>query len=104
MSNMKDSGRKGDIAEQMVILHYMKEGWEVFPNASAKGPIDLVIVHTETGEVRYIDVKSKEVWEKNKLGQCSNWKVQPTPLQKGLGVRFVYVERTTGKVCEDYVY
>ena len=98
------SGRNGDIAEKMVQLHYLQKGWEVFPNSSSHGPIDMVIIHTETGEVRYIDVKSKESWDRNKYGEVSNYKVKPTPLQVGLDVRFVYVERSTGTIREDRVY
>ena len=97
--------RDGDIAEAMVSLHYMKDGWEVFPSQTNSGPIDLVIVNTDTKEVRYIDVKSREVWDRNKTtGQYNNWRVKPSPVQVSLGVRFVYVERSSGTICEDYVH
>lgn len=36
----------------------MREGWEVFRNVSSNGPADIVIWKPNTGEVKFIDVKS----------------------------------------------
>ena len=98
------TARNGDIAEHMVVLHFLQQGYEVFPNAGCTGPIDIVVVDPETGETMLFDVKSKDSWERNKTtGEFNNWKVKPTPLQVGLGVRFVYVERSSGTICVDNV-
>ena len=100
---LSKSSRNGDIAELMVITHYLNEGWEAFPNASCKGPIDLIIVNPVTNETFFIDVKSKDVWDRSKTtGLPNNYRVKPTELQRKLGVKFVYVERSTGSIHEGF--
>jgi len=51
-------GKVGDISELEVSTYYMREGWEVFRNVSSNGPADIVIWKPNTGEVKFIDVKS----------------------------------------------
>ena len=51
------TAQKGDWAEYIVAAHFRKEGYLVFMKIS--GPIDLILVHQETGETRYVDVKYK---------------------------------------------
>ena len=49
--------QKGDWCELIAAAHFRKEGYLVFTRMS--GPIDLVLVHQDTGETRYVDVKYK---------------------------------------------
>ena len=48
----------GDVNEFRAVIKFLQEGYMVFKNVSGAGPIDLVLVHQETGEVRKIDVKT----------------------------------------------
>ena len=49
--------QKGDWCEYIAAAHFRKEGYLVFHKMS--GPIDMVLVHQDTGETRYVDVKYK---------------------------------------------
>ena len=49
--------QKGDYCEYIAAAHFRKEGYLVFHKMS--GPIDMVLVHQNTGETRYVDVKYK---------------------------------------------
>ena len=61
------------------------------------GPIDLVLVHQETGETRYIDVKYKKTRQGTKtMGRRIN-RVITSPLKKCIKIEIVYVE-SGGKV------
>jgi len=51
------TAQKGDWCEYMAAAHFRKEGYLVFQKMS--GPIDFVLVHQDTGETRYVDVKYK---------------------------------------------
>ena len=53
----KGTQQKGDWCEYIAAAHFRKEGYLVFMKMS--GPIDLVLVHQDTGETRYVDVKYK---------------------------------------------
>ena len=48
----------GDINEYRAVIKFLKEGYWVFKNISSVGPIDMVLVHEKTGEIRKIDVKT----------------------------------------------
>jgi hypothetical protein len=48
----------GDVNEFKAVIKFLKEGYMVFKNVSGTGPIDLVLVHQKTGEIRKIDVKT----------------------------------------------
>ena len=48
--------QKGDWCELMAAAYFRKNNYLVFNKMS--GPIDLVLVHQETGETRYIDAVS----------------------------------------------
>ena len=48
----------GDVNEFRAVIKFLQEGYMVFKNVSGAGPIELVLVHQETGEVRKIDVKT----------------------------------------------
>ena len=51
------TAQKGDWCEYMAAAHFRKEGYLIFQKMS--GPIDFVLVHQDTGETRYVDVKYK---------------------------------------------
>jgi len=53
----KGTQQKGDWCEYIAAAHFRKEGYLVFHKMS--GPIDFVLVHQDTGETRYIDIKYK---------------------------------------------
>ena len=58
------TAQKGDWAEFMAAAIFRKEGYFVFMKMG--GPIDLVLVHQNTGETRYIDVKYKNTRQNTK--------------------------------------
>ena len=53
---MDSKTQEGAEAEAFAILHFTKEGWHVFTQATGKAPCDLVIV--KDNEVKRIQVKS----------------------------------------------
>ena len=83
--------RIGDISEHMAVVKFLKEGYHVFKNVSPKGPIDMVLVHRETGEVRKIDVKTKSYRQSWKPGTRTHR--QRSKEQVRLGVEFEFIEK-----------
>tara|TARA_Y100001951_G_scaffold48957_1_gene38589 strand:+ start:285 stop:566 length:282 start_codon:yes stop_codon:yes gene_type:complete len=81
----------GDINEFKAIIKFLNEGYMVFKNVSGTGPIDLVLVHQETGEMRKIDVKTityRKSWAPNtKIAR------QRSKEQVRLGVEFEFMDR-----------
>ena len=81
----------GDINEFRAIIKFLNEGYMVFKNVSGTGPIDLVLVHQETGEMRKIDVKTityRKSWAPNtKIAR------QRSKEQVKLGVEFEFMDR-----------
>ena len=73
------TSRTGDLAEYYVTTWLWDEGYEVFPNASCVGLIDMVAI--KNGVPVYIDVKSK--------GTDNDWGHKRTEEQKKLRVRIV---------------
>ncbi len=78
----------GDISEFKAVIKFLKEGYMVFKNMSAIGPIDLVLVNQETGEVRFIDVKTISY---RKVGTKINRTT--TTEQNKLKVELIYIDR-----------
>ena len=64
----RDKQKVGDINELRATIKFLKEGYWVFRNVSPKGPIDMVLVHEKTGEVRKIDVKTNSYRQSWKPG------------------------------------
>lgn len=56
--------RKGDLAELIACQYFMEQGYEIFRNMGSTGPIDIVVLNPETGEVMYIDVKTAQRYVK----------------------------------------
>ena len=89
ITNGKGAQQKGDWCELVAAAHFRKENYHVFYKMS--GPIDLVLVHQETGETRYIDVKYKNTRQgTNTLGKKINRTVK-TPLKNFIKIEIIYV-------------
>jgi len=87
--------QKGDACELAAATYFRKLGYLIFQRMS--GPIDLVLVHQETGETRYVDVKYKNTRQGTKtLGRRINRTVT-SPLKKYITIEIVYVD-DEGKV------
>lgn len=81
----------GDINEHKAIIKFLKEGYWVFKNVSVKGPIDMVLIHEKTGEVRKIDVKTTSYRLSWKPG--TRISRQLSKIQKKLGVELLYLDK-----------
>ena len=81
----------GDVNEFKAVIKFLKEGYMVFKNVSGTGPIDLVLVHQETGEMRKIDVKTTSYRQTWKPGTKIHR--QRTPEQIKLKVEHVFMEK-----------
>ena len=87
----RDKQKIGDISEFKAVIKFLQEGYWVFRNVQGSGPIDMVLVHKETGEVRKIDVKT--------TSYCKSWKPgtricrQRTPEQVKLKVEYEFMEK-----------
>lgn len=88
------STQKGDWCEYMAAAKFRKEGYLTYMKMS--GPIDLVLIHEETGEVRYIDVKYKNTRQgTNTRGRRINRSVNSRlgkHLKKFINIEIIYVD------------
>lgn len=82
------TSRAGDLAEYYATTWLWDEGYEVFPNASCVGSIDMIAIKNG-GVPVYIDVKSK--------GTKKDWGHRRTEEQKKLRVRIVEFNTITRK-------
>ena len=81
--------QKGDWCELIAAAHFRKDNYHVFSRMS--GPIDLVLVHQDTGETRYIDVKYKNTRQGMKTrGRRINRPIT-TPLKNKIKIEIIYV-------------
>ena len=81
----------GDVNEHRAVIKFLQEGYMVFKNVSGAGPIDLVLVHQGTGEVRKIDVKTTSYRQTWKPGTRIHR--QRSKEQVRLGVEFEFIEK-----------
>jgi hypothetical protein len=81
----------GDVSEFRAVIKFLKKGYMVFKNVSGTGPIDMVLIHHKTGEVRKIDVKTISYRQSWKPGTriCR----QRTKEQIKLGVEFEFLDK-----------
>ena len=87
--NGQGATQKGDWCELIAAAHFRKEGYLVFTRMS--GPIDLVLVHQDTGETSYVDVKYKNTRQGTKTkGQRINRSVT-SPLKNLIKIEIIYV-------------
>ena len=81
--------QKGDWCELIAAAHFRKDNYLVFSRMS--GPIDLVLIHQDTGETRYIDVKYKNTRQGMKTrGRRINRPIT-TPLKNKIKIEIIYV-------------
>jgi len=87
----RDKQKIGDVSEFKAVIKFLEEGYWVFRNVQGTGPIDMVLVHRKTGEIRKIDVKTTSYRKSWKPGTriCR----QRTPEQRKLGVEFEFMEK-----------
>ena len=64
----RNTQKIGDVNEHKAIIKFLKEGYWGFRNVSPKGPIDMVLVHEKTGNMRKIDVKTNSYRQSWKPG------------------------------------
>jgi len=94
-----NSARIGDVNELLVASVLLKYGWEVFPNISCTGPIDLVTFNKELNIWYYLDIKSRPPKYKNMKYLLKNPThiLKPTEEQEKCNVKIAYYE-------DDHVY
>ena len=93
--NGQQTRQKGDVSELFAAAYFRKLGYLVFHKMS--GPIDLLLVHQENGETRYIDVKYKNTRQGTKtMGRRINRTIT-SPLKKYIKIEIIYVD-DEGKV------
>jgi hypothetical protein len=87
----RDKQKIGDVNEFKAVIKFLKEEYWVFRNVQGTGPIDMVLVHQKTGEIRKIDVKTTSYRQSWKPGTkiCR----QRTPEQIKLKVEYVFMEK-----------
>ena len=93
--NGQQTQQKGDTCELFAAAYFRKLGYLIFQRMS--GPIDLVLVHQETGETRYVDVKCKNTRQGTKTKGCRINRTVTSPLKKYIKIEIVYVD-DEGKV------
>ena len=74
---------KGIAAHLEAILKLLDDDHLVFENLQGQGPIDIITVNKETGEVTFYDAKSDRTSRHKKR--------QQSEIQKKLGVKNIYV-------------
>ena len=87
----RDKQKVGDVNEFKAVIKFLGEEYWVFRNVQGTGPIDMVLVHQKTGEIRKIDVKTTSYRQSWKPGTkiCR----QRTPEQIKLKVEYVFMEK-----------
>tara|TARA_R100000458_G_C8171525_1_gene171831 strand:+ start:40 stop:315 length:276 start_codon:yes stop_codon:yes gene_type:complete len=81
----------GDVSEFRAVIKFLKEGYMVFKNVSGTGPIDMVLIHQETGEIRKIDVKTTSYRQSWRPGTRIHR--QRTKEQIRLGVEYEFLDK-----------
>ena len=87
----RDKQKIGDVSEFKAVIKFLQEDYWVFRNVQGSGPIDMVLVHKKTGEVRKIDVKTTSYRKSWKPGTkiCR----QRTSEQVKLKVEYEFMEK-----------
>ena len=87
--NGQGATQKGDWCELIAAAHFRKENYHVFSRMS--GPIDLVLVHQDTGETRYIDVKYKNTRQGTKSHGARINRTVTSHLKNFIKIEIIYV-------------
>tara|TARA_R110002124_G_scaffold221493_2_gene387052 strand:- start:198 stop:473 length:276 start_codon:yes stop_codon:yes gene_type:complete len=87
----RDKQKIGDVNEFKAVIKFLGEEYWVFRNVQGTGPIDMVLVHQKTGNVRKIDVKTNSYRQSWKPGTriCR----QRTEEQIKLGVELEFFDK-----------
>jgi len=87
----RDKQKIGDVNEFKAVIKFLGEEYWVFRNVQGTGPIDMVLVHQKTGNVRKIDVKTNSYRRSWKPGTriCR----QRTEEQIKLGVELEFFDK-----------
>tara|TARA_R110002153_G_scaffold7061_1_gene31901 strand:- start:42 stop:458 length:417 start_codon:yes stop_codon:yes gene_type:complete len=81
--------QKGDWCELIAAAYFRKNNYLVFTRMS--GPIDLILVHQDTGETRYIDVKYKNTRQGTRTKGSRINRTITSPLKKFIKIEIIYV-------------
>ena len=85
----KGAIKKGDWCELIAAANFRKNNYLVFTKMS--GPIDLVLVHQDTGETRYIDVKYKNTRQGTKTKGSRINRTVKSLLKNKIKIEIIYV-------------
>ena len=85
----KGAVQKGDWCELIAAAYFRKNNYLVFTKMS--GPIDLVLIHQDTGETRYIDVKYKNTRQGTKTKGSRINRTITSPLKNFIKIEIIYV-------------
>ena len=91
---INSTSRIGDIAEHYAITWLWDNGYEVFLNPGASGPIDLIAY--KDGECILVDVKTLQKDKRRRSAYSPN--STRSPLQKQIGVVFLGFNPRTRKL------
>mgnify|MGYP001163537649 CR=1 FL=1 len=90
---------RGVIATLLVHADLIKRGYQVFTEDTGQGIIDLVAVHLETGETKYIDVKClARRKDGSRISRILKDTQKEFEEQTGLLIDLVYADVDTGVV------
>jgi len=84
--------QEGRIAETILTEYFLRRNYYVFAPMAAHGPVDLVVIHRETGEVVLLDAKKEHVRELKDRPNPHRIHRLRKPIQKKMGVRLAYVD------------
>lgn len=84
-----NKGKIGEVVEYKAVAWLLQEGYEVYKNVTYHGPIDVIALNTESGELVCIDVK-KVVDGERPTTKVSH--PRHTSVQQHLGVKFLYYD------------
>lgn len=89
---------KGLISETILTEYFLRRKFYVFKPTAAFGPIDLVVISSETGKIYTLDAKT-ESFRKLK-GRSKKYRISRvlSKEQKKIGVRIAYVNMDTRKI------
>jgi hypothetical protein len=89
---------KGLISETILTEYFLRHKFYVFKPTAAFGPIDLVVISSETGKIYTLDAKT-ESFRKLK-GRSGKYRISRvlSKEQKKMGVRIAYVNIDTREI------
>tara|TARA_R100000278_G_scaffold9640_1_gene11531 strand:+ start:612 stop:944 length:333 start_codon:yes stop_codon:yes gene_type:complete len=98
-NNVKlDATKVGDLLELQAVCWLLKQGYEVFRNDCACGPVDIIALNKETNEILKIDVKTTHLCDDQKRIRIPKLR----ELQVKLGVKILtFNEKTNDWILVD---